>query len=49
MEFDRLALMDPKYCIKTNEWPAFRPGHLFWSDTARDIQESTGSSVLLML
>ena len=46
VEFVGLALMDLKYCIQ-NEWPAFRPGHFFWSDSARHIRESTGSSVLL--
>jgi len=48
VEFVGLALMDPKYGItSTTQWPAFRPSHNFWADTARHIQTSTCSSVIL--
>ena len=48
VEFVGLSRMDPKYSDTSTEWPGFKENHFFWSEAARQIQESTSANYLLL-
>ena len=48
VEFVGLSRMDTKYSDTSTEWPGFRESHFFWSEAARQIQESTSANFLLL-
>ncbi|XP_078357969.1 uncharacterized protein LOC144642774 isoform X1 [Oculina patagonica] len=48
VEFVGMGRMDPKYGgDSSNEWPAFRATHMFWTDAAHHIKTITCSNILL--